>query len=222
MTKTAVIVGASGTIGSATAELLGDQGYELIETTSKHGHSNKRYLALDEINSIEVFCSEIESVDALVITAGKEPQQNLKDLTHEHLNEMINLHYKGPLWLVKCLQSKFTNSSALVFISSVAAYKGSYDPTYASLKSAVNGLVRTLARELAPGTCVAAVAPGLIENSPVFDRMTEDFKQKHIDANLQQRLLNADEVARAIKFIIDNPQITGQIINFNGGQYFAN
>lgn len=222
MSKTAIIVGASGTVGRATSSLLESEGFHLIQTTSRQNDSQKAHLNLGDFDSIESFSSTIKSVDALVITAGKEPQQNLEGLTREHFNEMIDIHYKGPLWLVKCLQKKFSSSSALVFISSVAAYKGSYDPTYSSLKSGVNGLVRTLARELSPNTTVSAVAPGLIQDSPVFDRMTDDFRSKHLNANLRQQLLTPEEVAKAVAFIIQNPQYTGQILNLNGGQYFGN
>jgi 3-oxoacyl-[acyl-carrier protein] reductase len=223
MKKQAIVVGASGAVGQSVCQLL-ETDHDLIRTTSDPDKisSDNWLLNFRDLVTVERVGQQATHVDALVICAGKEPQQNLEGLELDHFEEMIDLHYKGPLWLVKQLQPKLSKGSGIVFISSVAAYKGSYDPTYASLKSAINGLTRSLARELSPKTTVNAVAPGLIQDSPVFDRMTDDFRAKHLNANLNQTLLTPDEVAQAVQFCLKQPQLTGQVLQLNGGQYFGN
>jgi 3-oxoacyl-[acyl-carrier protein] reductase len=219
--KHAVIVGANGSVGTAVEELLIAKAYDITTTSSRRNPASKKYLNLSDFESIESFADEIEMIDLLVIAAGKEPQQNLDGLSIDHLNDMIDIHYKGPLWLVKQLRSKMKKGACIVFLGSVAAQKGSYDPTYASLKAAISGLVKTLAREMAPDVTLGNVAPGLIEDSPVFNRMTDDFRARHLQNNITGSLLKPEEVAQTIYLFVEQRQLTGQTIHLNGGQYFA-
>jgi NAD(P)-dependent dehydrogenase (short-subunit alcohol dehydrogenase family) len=61
----------------------------------------------------------------------------------------------------------------------------------------------------------------LVEDSPVFNGMTADFKEKHINNTLNKRLATADDCAAAISFLLTQEHITGQAIHINGGQYFG-
>lgn len=215
-----IVIGASGSLGSAVCQGYEERGLAFIGTSTK-GKDNFHALNLGDRKSIEAFANKMESVNHLVIAAGRDPQQNLKDLSAEHLDAMISIHYSGPLWLIKLLQSKFTAKACITLVSSIAAYKGSYDPSYSSLKGAVNSLVKTLARELAPQVRVNAIAPGLIQDSPVFNRMTPDFRQKHLDASLTKTLLKSAEVAQMVLTIEKQINLNGQIIHLNGGQYYG-
>lgn len=223
--KKVLLVGSSGSVGVATKTLLLLKGYSVIQTTSSKERSQLQdfyYMDLCDKSSIESLAGVVGEIDAIIFSAGKEPQQSLQELKWEHLEEMIDIHYKGVLWLIKNLQFKLSANSSIILISSIAAYKGSYDPVYASLKGALNSLVRTLARALAPTTSVMGIAPGLIQGSPVFNRMTDDFRQNHIKANLTGVLLTTDDVASTIYFLLNQKQLTGQIIHLNGGHYFGN
>jgi NAD(P)-dependent dehydrogenase (short-subunit alcohol dehydrogenase family) len=219
--KKAIIVGSSGAVGTAISELLQSKNYELIATSSRKDSKGKHYLNFTDLETVESFAEQQSSIDLLVIAAGKEPQQSLMEISLDHLNSMIDIHYRGPLWLVKKLRSKMNENSCIVFIGSVAAQKGSYDPSYSSLKSGVAGLVRTLARELSPNITVGNVAPGLIRDSPVFERMTDDFRARHLQNNIMGTLLKPKEVAEMIFVFTEQKQLTGQTIHLNGGQYFA-
>lgn len=218
--KTIIVVGAAGAIGKKIADGFETPEVLVIRTTSS---VRAGYVPLDlrSEESITNFANQVNSVSHLIIAAGKEPQKSLKELDLEHLNEMIDVHYKGPLWLIKQLQNKFTEDSTITLISSVAANKGSYDPSYASLKSAVNGLVRTLAREFAPHTRVNAIAPGLVMDTPVYHRMSSDFLDRHLKGTLNNCLLSASDIADMIRVIGEQRSINGQIIHLNGGQYFG-
>ncbi len=215
-----IVVGASGAIGKAIAGEFEKCGSTVVRTSSseKPGYSR---LNLRDRASIEAFSTGIDELQHLVVAAGKEPQQSLRELDEEHLLEMMDLHYAGPLWLIKCLRDKFTPDSTITLISSVAANKGSYDPVYASMKGAVNSLVRTLARELAPVTRVNAIAPGLVMDTPVYQRMTEDFRERHLSNTLTNRLLSTTEIAEMVQVFGKQKSLNGQIIHLNGGQYFG-
>jgi len=215
-----LVVGATGSIGKTVVKLFKANNFEVIGTSSSFSDD---FVTLDLTNrkSIETFSSGMSNIKHIVIAAGKEPQQSLDELKENHLDSMISIHYSGPLWLIKQLKPKLIKGSHITFISSIASNKGSYDPVYASVKGAINSLVKTLARELAPITRVNGIAPGLIKDSPVFERMTSEFRNKHLDTILTQEFLNVEEVAETILFLENHKSINGQIIHINGGQYFG-
>ncbi len=218
--KRCLVIGASGSIGRSVVRLFSANDYVVVGTSSSPTDGFAT-LDLTNRNSIDAFSNEVENINHIVIAAGKEPQQSLDELKEDHFDSMISIHYSGPLWLIKKLKPKLVTGSHITFISSIASYKGSYDPVYASVKGAVNSLVKTLAKELAPITRVNGIAPGLIKDSPVFKRMTNDFRNKHLDTILTKEFLNVEEVAEAILFLENQKSINGQIIHINGGQYFG-
>ena len=217
-----IVVGATGFIGQSIFKELQRRGDKVIGTSTK-GSKDENMLPLDLNNrkSIAKFAERFKKIDNLIIAAGREPQSSLVELEEDHFDKMIAIHYAGPLWLVKQLQTKFSSEASILFCSSVAAFKGSYDPTYASLKGAVNSLVRTLARELSPNVRVNAIASGLVKDSPVYNRMTQEFRERHVKASLTNTLLTEKELSDMFITLISQKNLNGQIIHLNGGQYFG-
>jgi NAD(P)-dependent dehydrogenase (short-subunit alcohol dehydrogenase family) len=210
--KKILIVGSNGSLGKRLVELFSGNNYVCISPSSLE-------LNLCNKSSIESFCDNINSIDGVVFVAGKEPSQNIDELNWSHFEEMIDIHYKGVLWCIKHLKNKIKKNGFIIMTSSVASFKGSYDPTYSSLKSAINGLTKTLSIELSPKIRVNCVAPSLIENTQVFNTMTDDFINKHITTTPLKKLATIDDVCDVYIFLSQNNHITGQIININGGQY---
>lgn len=213
MKKRVLIVGSSGAIGSSLSDNFIRKNYECVGTSSKD-------LDLTNKESIEAFIKDLSNVDGVIFASGKKPMMNLKDLEWNHLNDMIDIHYRGVIWTIKNIISKINDGGFIILTSSVSAYRGGYDPTYSSLKSAVDGLVRTLSKELAPKVRVNSVAPGLVLDTPVYDEMTDDFLQNHINSTPLRKLATMDEICNAYIFLSENGHITGQTIHINGGQYF--
>ncbi|MFN3445982.1 MAG: SDR family NAD(P)-dependent oxidoreductase [Bacteroidia bacterium] len=217
--KSVLIVGASGAIGSACKKKFNEMQYDVYTLTSiKEKADNIHCFWLDFNNPKSIDGLNLtKPIDCVIISAGKEPQHNLESTNFEHLNEMMNIHLLGPILLLKKLKPMLNEDSAIVFLSSPAALKGSYDPIYAAAKGAVNSLIKTLAKDFAPKTRVNAVSPSLIEDSPVFKRMTADFREKHLNNTLTNKHTTADQCADAIYFMSTQAQITGQVLQVNGG-----
>ena len=159
--KTVLIIGGSGSLGKQMLKTFSNNNFNCITPSSSE-------LNLKDRDSIEKYCESITNIDGIICVAGKEPSMNLKELSWEHLNEMIDIHYKGILWCIKNLINKINKDGFITLTSSVASLKGSYDSTYSSLKSAINGLTKTLSVELSPNIRVNCVAPSLIMDTPVF------------------------------------------------------
>jgi len=108
----------------------------------------------------------------------------------------------------------------IVNISSVAIRHGAPTATiYGASKAALDSFTRGLAKELAPGIRVNAVAPGVII-TPFHDNVSsaEQLEAWRKACPLQK---NGDpiHIAQAIKFIMENNFLDGETIDVNGGLF---
>lgn len=90
--------------------------------------------------------------------------------------------------------------------------------SYAVSKSGLWNATRTLAQALAPRVRVNAVAPGPVLKSAY---QTADEFRRQCQATILQRGTTPGEIARAVRFILDAPAMTGQMIALDGGQHLA-
>lgn len=216
--KNIFIVGIGGSLGSAIHACYQKRDeFNVFGSTTKSSTISENIVHLDLMDPLSIDSMPSVELDHLIITSGYEPQYNIQEMTEMHLNKMFGIHVIGPMLLVKKISGLLREHSSITFISSPAAWQGSYDPAYAAVKGAVNSLVRTLARDLAPRTRVNALSPSLIEFSTVYTGMTDDFKQRHIDKTLNKRILTLEECVAGVDFILKTEHFTGQILHLNGG-----
>jgi 3-oxoacyl-[acyl-carrier protein] reductase len=221
--KTYLVIGATGSIGSKITELLKNNNHEVIKGSSAT-HTNEHFIHIDLTDNATIgkLIEYNQPLDGIIFASGYEPKQSLKEMSLDHQNKMIQIHVTGPLNTIKVLLKNLKENASIIFISSIAAYKGSYDPMYATVKGAINSLCKTLAIELSENkTRVNCIAPGLVENSTVYIGMTSDFREKHINNTLDKKLATVDDCANTINFLLTQEHITGQVIHINGGQYFG-
>ncbi len=93
-------------------------------------------------------------------------------------------------------------------------YKG-YAPYFTS-KAAVTALTQSLALEFAPDILVNAIAPGPILAPP---DLTPEESAKAIEATPLARWGGAEEIAKAVLFLVDTDFITGECIRVDGGRH---
>jgi len=116
---------------------------------------------------------------------------------------------------------KRNGQGAMVFVSSVAASLGMpFHASVAMAKSAVEGLTRALAAELAPHIRVNCVAPSLTD-TPLAERLLSSPEKKEQSANRHpfKRIGSATDIAKAMAFLIaqEHAWMSGQILNVDGG-----
>ena len=96
----------------------------------------------------------------------------------------------------------------------------SCEVAYSASKSAVIGLTKALAQELAPSNIrVNCVAPGLIDTE-MNNNLSDDDKRIVIEETPLRKIGTAEDVAKVIFFLADNEYssfTTGQILSPNGG-----
>ena len=219
MTRTALVVGASGAIGAAVKTVLGESGWHCLGSSSRSAGDVQIDLAKPD--GFRTAVESLPPLDGVVFCAGRQPSRSLADMTRSHAEDMVAVHVVGPMLLLQALQSHLKDGSGVVFLSSVAAYRGSYDPSYAAANGAVAAMTRSLARGLAPRVRVNAIAPSLVADSPVFAQMTPDFRENHLRTTPLGRLATPRDCAEAVLFLLTHRHMTGSVLHLNGGQYFG-
>jgi 3-oxoacyl-[acyl-carrier protein] reductase len=138
-------------------------------------------------------------------------------------NFLIN--FKAPLFITQSLlfpENKFIKKGAsIVFITSPNCFLGGSfrNVLYSSSKSALLGLSKCLAKELAPGIRVNVVAPGYIDTKMLREKTTKKVLEQRRKNILLQRFGKPEDIAQLIKFLVseESTYITGQTIQSNGG-----
>jgi NAD(P)-dependent dehydrogenase (short-subunit alcohol dehydrogenase family) len=90
--------------------------------------------------------------------------------------------------------------------------------SYTVSKAALWATTRTLAQALAPSIRVNAIGPGPVLKSA---HQTEAQFQAEYEATLLRRSTHPEEIAAAIRFILEAPTLTGQMLTLDGGQHLA-
>jgi NAD(P)-dependent dehydrogenase (short-subunit alcohol dehydrogenase family) len=184
--KAAVITGAAGGIGGATAQLFLDLGAKvmlvdrdgdaLAETSARLGRSENCATAAADCTDEAAIAAAVEAtierfgaIDIMVANAGIEGVlKPVEQLSVEEFEQVLRVNVIGVWLAMKCAvpAMKAAGRGAIVVLSSVAGTIG-FPATapYTASKHAVFGLVKVAAAELGPSNVrVNAVAPGPVDN----------------------------------------------------------
>jgi NAD(P)-dependent dehydrogenase (short-subunit alcohol dehydrogenase family) len=153
---------------------------------------------------------------AVLFLQGINPSTGAKDLTADYFIKMLKINIVTPALLVKDLVGLLNKGALILFISSVAKKKGSYDPAYGSAKAGLTGLMHSLANAY-PDFRFNILSLGLMENSPVYNNMTAEFRRKHSERMFNNSFVKADDVITIASELINNQSINRADIEIDGG-----
>jgi NAD(P)-dependent dehydrogenase (short-subunit alcohol dehydrogenase family) len=241
--QTALVTGASSGIGRETAVLLSELGARVVlngrdETrlndtlTRLHGDGHRveafdLAAAVDQIPAwIRSIAGHVGPLSALAHCAGVHLQRPLRMLDAARFEEVQRINVTTAVMLAKGLRQKgcFPSSgSSIVLLSSVTGLVGQPGITaYAASKSALLGVCRCLALELAPDKLrVNCVAPGMVRTE-MAEQMFQSLSPEQVAAIEAAHPLGFGkprDVANAVAFLLSEASswITGSTLTIDGG-----
>ncbi len=221
--STYLFAGASSAIAVTTCELLQKKGHKVI------GISTKEIIGTyDELYTIENYHGGSfpvlnQSIDGLVYFPGTINLKPFHRLSSEDFRYDYEVNSLGAVCFLQSYLAQLKQSlhPSIVLFSSVAAQQGMlFHTSIAMAKSAVEGLTRALAADLAPKVRVNCIAPSLTE-TPMAERLINT--QEKIDTfkkrNPLHKIGSTTELANAVIFLLseDASWITGQVLAVDGG-----
>ena len=170
--------------------------------------------------AFEKFIEHFGTLSALVNNAGCTRDGLLLRMRDEDFDSVLKTNLYGSFYCARAAVKYMVKArqGSIINISSVVAQMGNPGQVnYVASKAGIEGLTRTLARELAGRNIrVNAIAPGFIQTDMV--KKLNQEQTKAITENIPlKRLGTAKDVAETVDFLLRAEYITGQVIAVNGG-----
>ncbi len=230
--KVAVITGGASGIGKASGLRFSKAGARVVLADIQDGAEVAKeaggiFVRTDVTKEgqvkvlMEAAVSEYGKLDIVVNNAGIGVGNEIKDITEEEIDRLLNVNTKGVLWVMKHAVPHISDRGSIINTSSYAGLASfpSYG-SYCASKSAVVGLTKTAALELAPrGIRVNAVCPGTIDTPLNEGPATEVELALASYMHPLRRVGQAEEVAALFHFLAsdESSYITGVAIPIDGG-----
>lgn len=161
-------------------------------------------------------------IDILVNNAGITSNVSLLDSTDEEFQHMFDVNFFGVVTLTReVVKYMKTNGGSIINTSSmVGIYGGKNQSAYSSSKFAINGLTKSLAKELGIYNIrVNAVAPGVVATDMVKENVTDAMKQGLLSMTPLNKMGEPEDLAGAYLYLASDLSkfTTGTIISVDGG-----
>lgn len=238
--RVAIVTGAGTGIGRSCAEVLARQGASVVVNYSKSKDAAGEVVAginaaggtaialqADVANQDQVKTLIAKTVEAfggldyLVNNAGwstRIPHHELDRLTDEIWDKTLDTNLRGAFYCIRAAvpHMKKRPGAGIVNVASVAGFAGmGSSMVYAASKGAMITMTKSLARALAPGIRVNAVAPGFIRTA--FAGWTEDAFSAVEKTTPLGHLATGEDVANAVAYLAGATSVTGEITVVDSG-----
>ena len=220
--KTIIIVGGSKGIGKAIIEKL-IPNYLIINLSRSKPHIEHQNLKHYNCDVLSDELPAIERADGLIYCPGSINLKPFKRLSLDDFRTEFEINVIGAVRSIQAYAPALVQSEngSIVLFSTVATAMGM--PFHASIstaKSAVEGLMKSVAADLAPKVRVNAIAPTITQTDLAAkllrnERMIENTIQRHP----LKKFLDPSEVAAMAEYLISNgsKSVSGQVFKLDCG-----
>jgi NAD(P)-dependent dehydrogenase (short-subunit alcohol dehydrogenase family) len=240
MKRVAIVTGAAGGIGRATAETFHAAGYEAIGIDRKEVKDFPAEITLHKVDSsledsVVAFAAgmreQYEKIDVLVNNAAIQICKPLVEMTVEEWDATMASNIRSIFLLSRELYPLIKAAKgAIVNVSSVHAMATSNDiAAYAASKGGILALTRAMALEFGVDDVrVNTILPGAVDTPMLRDGMSRGHVSGTLDERMQAlasktvlgRIGKPEEIAKVILFLSESEQsgfMTGQSLIVDGG-----
>ena len=237
--KVVVVTGSSRGIGAEIVKLLAKSGHTVILNYNKSedcaksvenelknlGHTVDIFKAdvskKEEAESLIKFVLEqYGRIDVLVNNAGISQTKLFTDITDEDWQNMMNNNLNSAFYCTReAVKNMIHNKQGLIInMSSIWGVTGaSMEVHYSTAKAGLIGFTKALAKELGPSNIrINAIAPGIIDTDMCSEYSAEE-KDKIKEEIPLERIGTAENIAKCVKWLIEDDYTTGEVISINGG-----
>ena len=239
MSRVAIVTGASKGIGREIAKTLAENGIKVIanyNNSEKEAKELKEELKKEgiEIDIVKADVSTREGtnelaqyalekykkIDILINNAGISEYKLFTDETDEDWQRVINTNlYSAFAMSQEVIPSMVHQKNGLIINMSSAwgVVGGALEVIYSVSKAGIDGLTKALAKELGPSNIrVNSIAPGMINTKMNSNLNEEEIKNLKEETPLG-KIGEPKDIAKCVKWLIEDEFTTGQIISINGG-----
>lgn len=238
--RTALVTGAAKRIGRALAEDLGAHGWnvavhyngaateaeEVAATIIKAGGRAATLRAdLNDTDAVDKLIPDavaaIGPLGCLINNASIFERDDIASATHSSWDRHMAVNLRAPFFLTQAFAKQLPEDAHGSVINIVDQRVWCLTPHFASYtvsKAGLWTLTQTLAMALAPRIRVNAVGPGPTLPSTYQTQAQFDAQQHRMPLG---RGTTPEEICRAVRFILEAPAMTGQMIVLDGGQHLA-
>lgn len=242
--KAALVTGGSGDLGSAIAKALAGAGVSVAITYAGERELAERVVAAIEEKggrawSIRLDQTDPALVDEVVAAVAERfgqldilvnnaawnigiPFADLDALTPEIWDRIYATNARGPFLLARAAARvmRTQHSGHIVNIASVGGIvPAASSIAYASSKAALIHLTRCLAVALAPDILVNCIAPGMLEETRMGQRLPEAIKETARRQVLLGHSATLEDIADQVVMFCRSSSVTGQVLPMDGGLF---
>ena len=237
---TALVTGAANRIGRAIALDLAAAGWSVAvhhnrsvdaasdlvdDITANDGRAVAIAADLTEDAQTAALLTEtadrLGPVTCLVNNASVFEHDSVESATRASWDRHMNVNLRAPFVLAQGLAAALPADASATIINMIDQRVWNLTPHFVSYTLAKSGLwtmTQTLAMALAPRIRVNAIGPGPTLPST---RQTEAHFATQVERTPLRRAVTLDEICAAVRFILDAPALTGQMIALDSGQHLG-
>ncbi|UXY14285.1 acetoacetyl-CoA reductase [Chitiniphilus purpureus] len=242
MSKSALVTGGMGGIGTAICKQLADAGFKVVTTYSRPGkeagwlaeakEAGYTFLAYEcDVTDFDAcvalrarIAAEVGDIDVLVNNAGITRDATFRKLGKPDWDAVIRTNLDSVFNVSKQFVDGMVERGwgRVINISSINGQKGQFGQTnYSAAKAGMHGFTMALAQEVArKGVTVNTISPGYIATDMVM-AVPEDVRAKIVSHIPVGRLGRPEEIASLVVYLASDLAgfITGANLAINGGQH---
>ena len=227
--KHVLLICSSNTIGFALCKYFDRNNWDVScshrQKKTLFGEQTKEYqLDLTSPTNVQEFCAGVKSnrkLDAIIFICGVLSGKSLSESDSQSLTTQFTVNVTAQIDIVKNLLDHINDKGRVIFLTSISAFNGSYDPIYAASKSGINGFMKSMAKFCPRGITFNAVAPGLIADTKMAESFSDEDLNRHMLETPTGELNSSDDIGQIIFELCDDKwrNMNGQVIHINGGRY---
>ena len=222
--RTAIVTGGGKRVGEAIVRALLDDGWTVVAHVhhERDGVPDGAIKVVADLAGVDcaerIFAAAEGSVRLLVNNAARFAFDGFGKVSATEFDAHMRVNARAPMLLIDELAKRHAGRDALI-VNITDAKLAAPNPDFLSYtlsKYALDGLTKVAARALAGrGIRVMAIAPALMLPSGPQDDVNFGSVHAH---NPLGRGVEVDDIVRAIRFLIDQPAMTGETLLIDGGQ----